>query len=160
MSVGLADDVHFDGAGLGDFLLGKGDRQDAIFEGGSDFFCVNRVRDGKVAGEGAVAAFEAVVAGLVLFVFELAFAFEGKDTVFEVDGDVFEFDFGQVGFDDELIFGFEDIDRGRPGTAGGFLNEVIQGVFEEAEGSRAKAGLNLVISIVDDLLWNVLTFTA
>ncbi len=106
---------HFHLAGFGGLFLRQRDGQDAILIIGLNFLGVHRRRNGKAADEFAVAAFDAVVALDVLVLFEFALAAQGQGLVFDADVDVFDFDVGQVGLQGQGVFGFEDIDGGRPG---------------------------------------------
>src|SRR5208283_3423908 len=81
----LGLDFDFDLARLGGFLLGEGDSQDAVLEGGADFLGIEGIGHAEAALEFAVAAFDPVIAGGGLLLFEFALAGDGQGLVFDAD---------------------------------------------------------------------------
>jgi hypothetical protein len=70
----------------------------------------------------------------VVLLFELAFAGDGEGLVLDADIDVLHIDIRQIGLQDQLVFGFVDVDGGRPGPVGLGLGEHAgEGVLEEAD---------------------------
>ena len=70
--------------------------------------------------------------------FELALAGDGQGLVFDADVDVLQIDIGEVGFEDQFVLGFEDIDGGGPGPIGLRLGEEAgESVFEDAQAGQA-----------------------
>jgi len=70
---GLCLRFDFDLARLGGFLFGQGDAEHAVLERGGDFVGIEAIGHGEAAGEVAVAALDAMIAGDVVLLFELAF---------------------------------------------------------------------------------------
>ena len=113
----LLFDVDFDLPRFGGGLLGQFHGQDAVVVLGRDLFGIDCRRKGEGTRELAVGAFDAMVALIGVLFFELAFAGQGQGLVLDAHVDVFELDFGDVGFEDEFVLGFKDVHRGRPGPA-------------------------------------------
>ena len=62
---------------------------------------------------------------------------EGQGLVFHADVEVLQFDFGEVGLEDQFVLGLIDIDGRRPGTVGlGFVEEAGEGVLEVAKAGE------------------------
>jgi hypothetical protein len=135
--VGLSGQlVNFDPdlAGFCCFLLRQRDGQDAVLVFGTDFIGFDRVWERKAADKFSVTALDTVIALHAGVLLEFAGATEGHGAVFDADVEVFGFDVGEVSFQGEGVFGFDDIDGWRPRPAGaGFIHQAGDGVFEEAK---------------------------
>src|SRR5215831_9884787 len=117
--------VHLYLLRLGLFALGDGQRQHAVFIVGLDGFGVDRICQCKAASERTVAALYAQVVLLVgLFAgacsvgdfLELALSANGQNIVLDADVQLFRPNVRQVGFNDELMPAFRNVDRRYPGS--------------------------------------------
>jgi len=126
--------LDLDLARLGGLFLREGHGQDAVLELGAHIVGIEALGYGEAAGKSAVAAFDAMEAFVLLFLFELSVTGDGEGLVFDVDVDVGGVDFGEVGFEDEFVLGLIDIDGRGPGALGsGFIGKTVEGVLEDAE---------------------------
>src|SRR5947209_17516828 len=70
--------LYFNLPRLGRFLLGKGDAEDAVLEGGGDLLGIKGVRHGEAAHELAVVALDPVIALVAVLGLELPLAGDGE----------------------------------------------------------------------------------
>src|ERR1019366_8402 len=114
-------DFDFDLPRLGSFLLGKRHAEHAILELGRDVFRVESIGHREAAHETAVAALDAVIPLLGLFLVELALARNLQRLVLHFDVNVLQIDVRQIGFQHQFVLGFVDVHGRRPGTVGARL---------------------------------------
>src|ERR1035438_9958139 len=98
-------DFDFDLPRLGSFLLGKRDAEDAILEVRRDVFRVEGIGHREAAHETAVAALDAVIALLGMFLVELALARDGERLVLHFDVNVLQIDVRQIGLQHQFVLG-------------------------------------------------------
>src|ERR1039457_6447949 len=127
-------DFDLDLPRLGSFLLGKRHAEHAILEVRRDVLRVEGIGHGKAAHETAVAALDAVIALLGMFLVELALARDGERLVLHFDVNVLQIDVRQIGLQHQFVLGFVDVHGRRPRTVGPRLvHHAGEGVFEETE---------------------------
>src|SRR5262245_11353949 len=112
----LSAHVHLYLLRLGLFALRDGQRQHAVFIVGLDGFGVDRICQCKAASERAVAALYAQVVLLVGDFLELALSANGQNIVLDADVQLLRPNVRQVGFNDELMPAFRNVDRRYPGS--------------------------------------------
>src|SRR4051812_44899859 len=130
---GLVADLDGDAPRLA--LLGLGDAylEHALVEGGCDPVGVDAVRQRQRAAELAEGALHPVEALLLLLVLGLPLAGDGQDVVLELDRDVLLREAGQVGAQDEVLVGLDEVHGRHPAADAAAVGAGRRGIEERVE---------------------------
>jgi hypothetical protein len=114
--------------------------EDTVFVVCLDGFGIHGVGQSEAATEGAVGTLDAQIIMFVFFLLEFALAANGKDVVFDTDVEVFGPNIGEIGFDNEFLAIFKDVDGRSPSGDAGLIGRGIEGFMKKAANLVLKGG--------------------
>ena len=114
IAAGAVADLDRDAARLALLGLGDADLEDAVVEARGHGVGVDALGQRQRAAEGAVRALDADVALALVLVLGLALARDGEDVVLDLDVDVVLAEAREVGLEDEVLVGLDEVHRRDP----------------------------------------------
>src|SRR5438874_8641215 len=119
-------------------------REQAVFEFSLYPVGIGIIGQRKAAHKSTVAAFNAMIFLFLLFLFELAFAGDSEDTIFDGNFYVFPFQLGQLGLDKVFLLIFGNVRQWRPIGQGDFFPPMS---IATAKRRTAKEGGETILEV-------------